>query len=157
VSVADGRGVVEACQVREQGLWEVLEMFGEAFAASSVEELAGGGDAGYYLLQIALQNAVAERMRIAATIDIHRALSAGVALGEIAHVLGVGTGQVADRWRSWAAGQRRLAERCPGLGLERAEYDKVVAVLDGRVDVDFDQFRSCACRGEDTQIGSPRP
>ncbi len=38
---------------------EALEAFSAAFAASTARELAGGGDAGYYLVQVALQDAVA--------------------------------------------------------------------------------------------------
>ena len=79
VTAAGGSGVVRACRVRDWGLREAMEAFGAALAASSARELAGGGDAGYYLRQVALQNAVAERMRIGATIDIHRALVVGAA------------------------------------------------------------------------------
>ena len=97
-------GVVQACRVRDWGLREALDAFGAALAASSARELAGDGDAGYYLRQVALQNAVAERMRIGATIDIHRALVAGAAPAEVAHVLGVSVTEVAGRWRTWAGG-----------------------------------------------------
>jgi hypothetical protein len=101
-------------------LREALEAFDAAFAASTARELSGGGDAGYYLRQVALQNAVAERMRIGATIDIHRALVAGTAPGEVAHVLGVSVTEVAGRWRTWAGGQRRLRDRCPDRASSRA-------------------------------------
>ena len=99
MTAAGGSGVVQACQVRDWGLREALEAFGAALAASSARELAGGGDAGYYLRQVALQDAVAGRMRVGATIDIHRALVAGAAPAEVAHVLGVSVTEVAGRWR----------------------------------------------------------
>jgi hypothetical protein len=104
-----------------------------------------------------LQNAVAKRMRIGATIDIHRALVAGAAPGEVAHVLGASVTEVAGRWRTWAEGQRRLRDRCPGLGLGRDEYARVAAVLAGAAGNDPGQFTRCSCRGEDAQVGSPRP
>jgi hypothetical protein len=149
--------VVQACRVRDWGLREALEAFSAALAASTARELSGGGDAGYYLRQVALQNAVAERMRIGATIDIHRALVAGAAPGEVAHVLGVSVTEVAGRWRTWAEGQRRLRDRCPGLGLGRDEYAQVAAVLAGAGDNGPGQFTGCSCRGEDAQVGSPHP
>ena len=104
-----------------------------------------------------MQNAVAERMRIGATIDIHRALVVGAGPAEVAHVLGVSVTEVADRWRTWAEGQRRLRDWCPGLGLGRDEYEQVVAVLAGAGDNDCGQFTGCSCRGEDVQVGSPHP
>ena len=157
MTAAGGCGVVQACRVRDWGLREALEAFGAALAASTARELSGGGDAGYYLRQVALQNAVAERMRIGATIDIHRALVAGAAPGEVAHVLGVGVTEVAGRWRTWAEGQRRLRDRYPGLGLGRDEYEQVAAVLAGAAGNDPGQFTGCSCRGEDAQVGSPHP
>lgn len=157
MTAAGGGGVVQACRVRDWGLREALEAFGAAVAASGARELAGGGDAGYYLRQVALQNVVAERMRIGATIDIHRALVAGAAPAGVAHVLGVSVTEVAGRWRAWAEGQRRLRDECPGLGLGRDEYQQVAAVLAGAVDNDCGQFTGCSCRGEDAQIGSPHP
>jgi hypothetical protein len=157
VTAAGGCGVVQACRVRGWGLREALDAFGAALAASGVRELAGGGDAGYYLRQVALQNAVAERMRVGATIDIHRALVAGAGPAEVAHVLGVSVTEVADRWRTWAEGQRRLRDWCPGLGMGRDEYEQVAAVLAGADDNDSGQFTGCSCRGEDVQIGSPHP
>jgi len=157
VTAAGGSGVVRACRVRDWGLREALEALGAALAASSARELAGGGDAGYYLWQVALQDAVAERMRTGATIDIHRALVAGAAPAEVAHVLGVSVTEVAGRWRSWAEGQRSLRDWCPGLGLGRDEYAQVAAVLAGAAGNGPGQFTRCSCRGEDTQVGSPRP
>jgi hypothetical protein len=148
---------VQACRVRDWGFREALEAFNAALAASTARELAGGGDAGYYLRQVALQDAVAGRMRTGATIDIHRALVAGAAPGEIAHVLGVSITEVAGRWRTWAEGQRHLRDRCPGLGLGRDEYAQVAAVLAGAGDNDPGQFTRCSCRGGDAQVGSPRP
>ena len=157
MTAAGGCGVVQACRVRDWGLREALEAFGAALAASTARELAGGGDAGYYLRQVALQNAVAERMRIGATIDIHRALVVGAAPAEVAHVLGVSVTEVAGRWRTWAEGQRRLRDWCPGLGLGRDEYEQVAAVLAGAAGNDSGQFTGCSCRGEDAQVGSPHP
>ena len=154
---AGGCGVVQACRVRDWGWREALEAFGAALAASSARELAGGGDAGYYLRQVALQNAVAERMRIGATIDIHRALVVGAGPAEVAHMLGVSVTEVAGRWRTWAEGQRRLRDWCPGLGLGRDEYEQVAAVLAGAGDNGPGQFTGCSCRGEDGQVGSPLP
>jgi hypothetical protein len=150
-------GVVQACRVRDWGLREALEAFDTALAGSSARELAGGGDAGYYLQQVALQNAVAERMQIGATIGIHRALVAGGAPAEVAHVLGVRVTEVAGRWRTWAEGQRRLRDRCPGLGLGRDEYEQVAAVLADAAGNGTGQFTGCSCRDEDAQIGSPHP
>jgi hypothetical protein len=138
-------------------LREALEAFDAALAASTARELAGGGDAGYCLRQGALQNAVAGWMRIGATIDVHRALVAGAAPGEVAHVLGVRVMEVAARWRTWAEGQRRLRDWCPGLGLGRDEYEKVAAVLAGAAGNDPGQFTGCSCRAEDAQVGSPHP
>lgn len=157
MTAAGGRGVVQACQVRDWGLREALEAFDAALAASSARELAGGGDAGYYLGQVALQNAVAGWMRIGATIDIHRALVRGAAPAEVAHVLGASVTEVAGRWRTWAEGQRRLRDWCPGLGLGRDEYEQVAAVLADAGDNRPGQFTGCSCRGEDAQIGSPHP
>jgi hypothetical protein len=157
VTAAGGSGVVRACQVRDWGLREALEALGAALAASSARELAGSGDAGYYLRQVALQNAVAERMRIGATIDIHRALVVGAAPADVAHVLGASVTEVAARWRTWAEGQRRLRDWCPGLGLGRDEYEQVAAVLAGDGGNDPGQFTGCSCRAEDAQVGSPHP
>ena len=157
MTAAGGCGVVRACRVRDWGLREAMEALSAALAASTARELAGGGDAGYYLRQVALQNAVAGRMRIGATIDIHRALVVGAAPGEVAHVLGVSVTEVAGRWRTWAEGQRRLRDRYPGLGLGRDEYEQVAAVLAGAADDDPGQFTGCSCPGEDTQVGSPHP
>jgi hypothetical protein len=155
VTAAGGRGVVQACQARSWGLREALEAFGAALAASSARELAGGGDAGYYVRQVAVQDAVAERMRASATIGIHRALVAGAAPAEIAHVLGVSVTQVAGRWRAWAEGQRRLRDWCPGLGLGRDEHEQVAAVLAAAGDDVPGQFTGCSCRDGDAQVGSP--
>jgi hypothetical protein len=156
VTEAGGSGA-EACRVRDVGLREALDAFGAALAASSARELAGGGDAGYYLRQVALQEVVAGRMRAGATVGIHRALVAGAGPAEVAHVLGVSVTQVADRWRAWAAGQRRLRDRCPGLGLGRDEYEQVAAVLAGDGGNGPGQFTGCSCPGGDAQVGSPHP
>ena len=96
-------------------------------------------------------------MRAGAVIDVHRALVAGAAPAEVAHVLGVSVTEVAGRWRAWAEGQRRLREWCPGLGLGRDEYEQVAAVLAGAGDNGPCRFTGCSCCGEDAQVGSPRP
>ena len=93
--------------------------------------MSGGGHAGYYLRQVALQNAVADWMRIGATIDIHRALVGGASPAEVAHVPGGSVTEMTGRWRSWAEGRRSLRDWCPGLGLGRDEYEEVAAVLAG--------------------------
>lgn len=157
MTAAGGCGVVQACQVRDWGLREAPEAFDAALAASSARELAGGGDAGSCLRQVALQNAVADRMRIGATTGIHRALAMGAAPAELAHVLGASVAEVAGRWRTWARGQRRLRDQCPGLGLGRDEYEQVAAVLADAGDNGPGQLTGCSCRGEDAQIGSPHP
>lgn len=157
MTAARGRGAVQACRVRDWGLREVLDAFDAALAASSARELAGDGDAGYYLRQAALQNVVAERMRTGAVIDVHRALVAGAAPAEVAHVLGVSVTEVAGRWRSWAEGQRRLRGWCPGLGLGRDEYEQVAAVLAGAGGNGLCRFTGCSCRDQGPQVGSPHP
>lgn len=153
--------VVEACRVRDWGLWEALDAFGAAFAAASAQELAGRGDGEYYLRQAAVENVIAELMQVHATISVHRALAGGVAAAEVAHVLGVSVGELARRWRGWAEGQRRLQGWCPGLGLGQAEYDGVAASLEGRAGAGGGDgpgcFTSCACPARSMQIGSPRP
>lgn len=157
MTAARGIGIAPTCRVRDWGLREALGAFDAALAASSARELAGDGDAGYCLRQAALQNVVAERMRAGAVIDVHRALVAGAAPGEVAHVLGVSVTEVAGRWRAWAEGQRRLRGWCPGLGLGRDEYEQVAAVLAGAGGNGPCRFTGCSCRGGDAQVGSPRP
>lgn len=157
MTAAGGCEIVPACRVQDFGLREALEAFGAALGGSSVRELAGDGDARYYLRQAALQNVVAERMRTGAVIDVHRALVAGAAPAEVAHVLGVSVTEVAGRWRAWAEGQRQLREVCPGLGLGRGEHEQVAAVLAGAGDNGPGRFTGCSCPGGDAQIGSPHP
>jgi hypothetical protein len=156
---------VEACRIRDQGLWEAPDAFSAAFAAASAQELAGSGDAGYYLRLAAVENAIAGQMQIRATISVHRALAGGAAAQEVAHVLGVSAGELAGRWRRWADGQRRLQDRYPGLGLGQAEYGQVAASLEGAGRAagrpgggdDRSCFTSCSCPAVSMQIGSPRP
>lgn len=147
------------CDIRDLGEWAAMDAYRTAFAEASSDELTGAGGAVYYLRQAALESVIAQKMRTRATISIHRALLAGVSVGEIAHVLGNSPVCVADRWRGWADGQRRLNTQCPGLGLRQGEYERAAAVL-GAVSAGDDTtegFTCCACRGGDTQIGSPRP
>jgi hypothetical protein len=150
---------IGVCGIRDLGEWEAMDAYQSAFAAASADELTGEGGAVYLLRQAALETVIADRMRVRAVISIHRALLAGVSVGEIAHVLGVSRAEVAERWCRWADGQLGLNARCPGLGLGRREYERAAAVLGaastGRGAVEG--FVGCVCGGGDTQIDSPRP
>jgi hypothetical protein len=153
--------VVEACRIRDWGLWEALDAFTSGFTAASARELTGGGDGRYYVRQAAVENVIAERMRVRATIGVHRALAGGVAAVEVAHVLGVSVEELSGRWRQWAEGQRRLRHRYPGLGIGQAEYQQAAVGFDGAGLLgggdDFGHFPSCSCPAASAQIGSPRP
>jgi hypothetical protein len=142
-------------------LWEALDAFGAAFAAASAPELTGAGGGRYYVRQAAVENVIAERMRVRATIGVHRALTGGVVAEEAAHVLGVSVGELAGRWRQWAEGQRRLRQECPGLGIGQAEYEQAAVGFDGAGLLgggdEAGHFPSCSCPAASTQIGSPRP
>lgn len=165
MAVGDG-GMAETgsvCAIRELDVWQAQELLDAGLCAASVAELTGRGSAVYYLRQAALESLIAERMRVRAVISVHRALLGGVSVAEIAHVTGSTCERVAGRWRDWADGQRRLNERCPGLGLGGREYDQVAAAVD-RVAGDAGEdtppamsFTHCACPATDAQIGSPRP
>jgi hypothetical protein len=115
----------------EMDLWQALEVLQRDFEAASVAELTGHGSAGYYVRQAGLEMVVAVRMRVWAAISMHRALRTGASVVELAQATGLTCEQLAERWRAWADGQRRLDERCPGLGMPAGEYADVVATLAG--------------------------
>jgi hypothetical protein len=148
-----------ACGVREMGIWEALDAYQAAFTAASAAELIGRGTGDYYVRQAALESVIADRMRVCAVISMHRALLAGVSVDELAHVLGTRHADVAERWRGWADGQRRLNSQCPGLGIGQREYEQVAAALEPAASSGgaATGFVCCSCQAKDTQIGSPRP
>jgi hypothetical protein len=150
---ADADGL---CSVREWSLGEALDAYQALFMVSSTQS-AGG----HLLWLAAIENVIAERMRAHATIDIHRALLAGVLAEEIAHVLGVELGDLADRWQTWADGQLHLHGVFPALGICRPEYEEAARALGGTGAWigrdDLDRFPACACASTSPQIGSPRP
>lgn len=151
-------GRMDACNIADMGEWEAMDAFHARSAAASAAELTGGGSAGYYLRQAAVEAVIEHRMRVRCAVSIHRAVLAGARAAEIGHVLGGGCGEVAGRWRAWAEGQRRLEGRWPGLGISREEYDQVAAVLeaaDGPAGAGG--LTQCSCRDADEQIGSPHP
>jgi len=114
------------------GLWEAVAAYRGAVDAATAAELAGGGDAAFYLHRAALETAIADRAAVRAVISIHRALLAGALAEQIADVTGVTADQVAARWASWADGQVRLRERI-GTGMTREEYGRAAAVLADRL------------------------
>lgn len=147
--------VAGICQIRDLGVWDAARAYRAAFTAAGAAELTGSGSAGYYLRQAALEAVIEAQMRVRCAISIHRALLAGAPAAEIAHVLGTTTGDVAGRWQHWAAGQRRLQDRWPGLGVSQPEYDRAAAALE---DADgTSHCARCSCTGTDAQIGSPHP
>ena len=113
------------------GLWEAVAAYRGAVDAATAAELAGSGDAAFYLHLTALETAIADRAAVRAVISIHRALLAGALAGQVADVTGLTADQVAARWASWADGQVRLGERT-GTGMTREEYGRAAAVLAGR-------------------------
>jgi len=163
VPAGETGGAGLACGIRELDLGQALEILHADFRAASARELTGGGSTAYHLRQAALESVIAERMRIRALIRIHRALLGGVPVAEIAHVTGSACDHVAQRWRAWADGQRRLNTRYPGLGLGQREYAQVAVALDdalGELAVQTPSsmsFTRCACPVTSPQIGSPRP
>jgi hypothetical protein len=129
-------------------LREALDAYDAGLAAASPAELAGAGGVGYYLRQAALETAIAQRMMARAAVSIHCGLLAGATLAQIADATGMSSAQVAACWRAWADGQRRLEQRCPGLGVSEREYQRAAAAAGegagGRA-------------GGATRIGSPHP
>jgi hypothetical protein len=150
---------ITVCGIGELGVWEAMDAYRAGFAAASAEELTGRGSAGYYVRQAALEMVIVRRMRIRMVLSIHHALLRGVSVGEIARVLGCGRRDVANCWRAWAEGQRRLNAQCPGLGMGQRDYDQVAAVIVAESsDRGSDEGGlGGACLGRNTQIGSPRP
>lgn len=113
------------------GLREAVAAYRGAVDAAAAAELAGGGDATFYLHLAALETAIADRAGVRAVISIHRALLAGAPAGQVAEVTGLTAGRVAARWASWADGQVRLRERA-GTGMTPEGDGRAAAVLDGR-------------------------
>lgn len=151
---------IAACDVRCWDVWTAMDAYRDVLAGSTVAEIAGGGDRAYHLRRVALETVLAERMRIRAVINLHRALLAGAPVGEIAHLLGVDPAEVAHRWHGWADAQRELNARCPGLGVGARDYARVAAALAAATcgqGVEDGFVGRCACRDRDTQIDSPRP
>ena len=120
-----------AAAAASMGLREAVDAYREAVDAATAAELAGDGDAVFYLRLAALEATIARRAAVRAVISIHRALLAGAAAGQVADVTGLGADQVAARWAEWADGQVRLRERT-GTGMSREEYGRAAAVLAGR-------------------------
>ena len=133
-------------------LREALDAYDAGLAAASPAELAGAGGVGYYLRQAALETAIALRMTARAAASIHYGLLAGATLAQIADVTGMSGTQAAACWRAWADGQRRLGQRCPGLGVSEREYQRAAAAAGEGAGAG----RLAGC-GRDNAIGSPRP
>ena len=139
------RGIVPA------SLWEAIDAYRAGLAAARPAELAGAGDAGYYLQQAALETAIARRMAARAAASIHHGLLAGATVAQIADATGVSSGQVAACWRAWADGQRHLEQRCPGLGVSEREYRRAAAGAAAG------SLPGPEHAGGVTRIGSPHP
>ena len=143
------RGIVPA------GLREAIGAYQAGLAAAGPAELAGAGDAGYYLRQAALETAIAQRMAARAAASIHYGLLAGVTLAQIADAAGMTDAEVAACWRAWADGQRHLAQWCPGLGVSEREYQRAAAVV--AADAAAGSLPGHEHAGGVTRIGSPHP
>lgn len=109
------------------GLREAIDVYYAGTAESVAVELAGTDDAGYWLGQVALESVIAQRMAVRAVLSIHRALLAGATLAQAADAAGMTCAEAAERWRSWADGQRQLKRQVPGLGLSEHEYLRAAA------------------------------
>jgi hypothetical protein len=112
------------------GLREAMAAYREAVDAATAAELAGDGDAAFYLRLAALEAAIAHRAAVRAVISIHRALVAGATVRQLAEVTSLSADQIAERWADWADGQVRLREQA-GIGLAPEEYDRAAAALAG--------------------------
>jgi hypothetical protein len=113
------------------GLGEAIDAYRGSVDAATAAELAGGGDAAFYLHLAALETAIADRAGVRAMISIHRALLAGAPVTQVAETTGLTADQVTARWAAWADGQVRLHDRV-GIGMSPEEYGRAVAVLAGR-------------------------
>jgi hypothetical protein len=111
-------------------LREAIEAWYDGLAAEGAGELAGGGSAGHWLRQAALESLIAQRMAAWAVVSIHRALLAGATLPQAADAAGITCAQAAERWRSWADGQRQLRRQVPGLGLGEDDYLRAASVIE---------------------------
>jgi hypothetical protein len=155
-------GAVPAEDISGLDAWQAWQALQEDFEAASAAERVGGGSAAYYVRQAGLETVVAGRMRVWAVISVHRALRAGASVAELAQATGSTCEEVAERWRVWADGQRRLDERWPGLGMSAGEYDRVAAVLAPSSVSTVDQESGPTLPRDpaavvERQIGSPRP
>lgn len=111
------------------GLREAIDVYYAGTAEGVAVVLAGADDAGYWLRQAALESVIAQRMAGRAVLSIHRALLAGATLAQVADASGMTCAETAERWRSWADGQRQLRQQVPGLGLSEADYLRAAAVI----------------------------
>ena len=125
------------------GLRETVEAYFDA-------ELAGDGSAGWWLRQAARESVIAARMAARAAVSVHRALLAGATLAQVADAAGVSRAEAAERWRSWADGQRELARQVPGLGVSERDYQRAAAVISA-------DLAGSGQTGRETRIGSPHP
>jgi predicted nucleic acid-binding protein len=103
------------------GLRETVEEYFDA-------ELAGDGSAGWWLRQAARESVITARMAARAAVSVHRALLAGATLAQVADAAGVSRAE-AERWMSWAGGQRELARQVPGLGVSGRDYQIAAAAV----------------------------
>lgn len=113
-------------------------------------ELAGDDSAGWWLRQAARESVIAARMSARAAVSVHRALLAGATLAQVADAAGVSNAEAAERWRSWADGQRELARQLPGLGISERDYRLAAAAVSA-------DAPGSGQTGRETAIGSPRP
>jgi hypothetical protein len=111
------------------GLREAIDVYYAGTMEAVVVELAGADDAGHWLRLAALESVIAQRMAARAVASIHRALLAGATLAQVADAAGMTCAEAAERWRSWADGQRQLGQQVPGLGLSEREYRRAAAVI----------------------------
>ncbi len=136
-------------------LREALDAYDAGLAAASPAQLAGAGDAGYYLRRAALETVIAQRMTARAAASIHCGLLAGAALAQIADATGMSSAEAAACWRAWADGQRQLGQRCPGLGVSEREYRRAAAVV--AAGAAAGSLPGSGHAGGRTRIGSPHP
>jgi hypothetical protein len=135
------------------GLREAVDVYYAGIAESVAVELAGADDAGYWLGQVALESVIAQRMADLAVVSMHRALLAGATLAQVADAAGMTCAGAAERWRSWADGQRQLKRQVPGLGLSERDYLRAAAAAGARTGPAPESGHASTER----RIGSPRP